>query len=56
MGYVNIKEMWYIVDGGFVLEGRLELLSDDKGACHMVNISLLNGQVQLYVAHMVSEP
>jgi len=48
--------MWYSVGGGSVLEGRLELLSDDKGACHMVNIAILNGQVHLFVVHMVSEP
>ena len=56
MGYVNVKEMWYSVGGGSVLDGRLELLSDDKGACHMVNIAILNGQVHLFVVHMVSEP
>ena len=56
MGYVNVKEMWYSVGGGSVLEGRLELLSDDKGACHMMNIAILNGQVHLFVVHMVSEP
>lgn len=42
--------------GGSVLEGRLELLCDDKGTCHTVNIATLNGQVHLYVIHMVSEP
>ena len=41
MGYVNVKETWYSVGGGSVLEGRLKLLSDDKGACHMVNIAIL---------------
>ena len=56
MGYVNVKEMWYSVGEGSVLEGRLELLSDDKWACHMVNIAILNGQVHLFVVHMVSEP
>jgi len=56
MGYANVKEMWYSVGGGFVLEGRLELLSDDRGACHMVNIVTLNGQVHLYVVHRVDEP
>jgi len=56
MGYVNVKEMWYSVGGGSVLDGRLELLSDDKGACHMVNIAILNGQVHLFVVHMVFEP
>ncbi|QCD93338.1 hypothetical protein DEO72_LG5g1411 [Vigna unguiculata] len=56
MGYANVKEMWYSVGGGSVLEGRLELLSDDRGACHMVNIATLNGQVHLYVVHRVDEP
>jgi len=56
MGYINVKERWCSVGGGSVLEGRLELLSDDKGASHMVNIGILNGQVHLYVVHMVSEP
>jgi len=56
MGYVNVKEIWYSVGEGYVFEGRLELLSDDKSACHMVNIGILNGQVHLYVVHMVSEP
>jgi len=56
MGYANVKEMWYSVGGGSVLEGRLELLSDDRGACHMVNIATLNGQVHFYVVHRVDEP
>jgi len=56
MGYANVKEMWYSVGGGSVLEGRLELLSDDRGACHMVNIATLNYQVHLYVVHRVDEP
>ncbi|KOM25566.1 hypothetical protein LR48_Vigan118s001600 [Vigna angularis] len=56
MGYINIKELWYSVGGGTVLEGRLELLSDDKGACDLVNLAILNGQSHLYVVHMVSDP
>jgi len=55
MGYANVKEMWYAMGGGSFLEGRLELLSDDRGACHMVNIATLNGQVHLYVVHKVDE-
>jgi len=39
-----------------VLEGRLELLSNDRRACHMVNIATLNGQVHLYMVHFVCEP
>jgi len=56
MGYVNVKELWFSVGGGSVLEGRLELLNDDRGVCHMVNIATLNGQVHLYVVHFVCEP
>ena len=56
MSYVNVKELWYSVGGGVVLDGRLELLTDDRGACHMVNIATLNGQVHLYVVHFVCEP
>jgi len=44
------------VGGGSVLEGRLELLSDDQGAWHMVNIAILNGQVHLYVVHTMDKP
>jgi len=51
----NMKEMWYLVGGGSILEGRLELLCDEKGVCHMVNIVILNGQVHLYVVHLVFE-
>ncbi|QCD94886.1 hypothetical protein DEO72_LG5g2975 [Vigna unguiculata] len=46
MGYSNVKEMWYTVGGGSVLEGRLELLSDDQRACDIVNIVTLNGQAK----------
>ena len=56
MGYVNAKELWYSVGGDVVLDGRLELLTDDRGACHMVNIATLIGQVHLYVVHFVYEP
>jgi len=56
MGYVNVIELWYSVGRGVVLEGRLELLSNDRGACHMVNIATLNGQVHLYVVHFVCKP
>ncbi|WVZ25271.1 hypothetical protein V8G54_003815 [Vigna mungo] len=54
MGYRNVKEMWYSL-GGSVLEDRLDLLSDDKGACEVVNIAQLNGQAHLFVVHMVSD-
>ncbi|WVY97002.1 hypothetical protein V8G54_029153 [Vigna mungo] len=55
MGYRNVKELWYSL-GGRVLEDRLELLSDDKGAMHVVTIALLNGKAHLFVVHMVSKP
>ncbi|XP_022633170.1 sodium/potassium/calcium exchanger 1-like isoform X1 [Vigna radiata var. radiata] len=54
-GYRNVKELWYSL-GGPLLEDRLELLSDDKGACHVVNIAIMNGQAHLFVVHMVSQP
>ena len=53
MSYVNVKEMWYSVGRGSVLEGSLKLLSNDWVACHMVNIVTLNGQVHLYVMHIM---
>lgn len=43
MSYVNVKELWYSLGGGSLLEGRLELLSNEKGVCHMVNIVTLSG-------------
>ncbi|KOM54993.1 hypothetical protein LR48_Vigan10g088500 [Vigna angularis] len=55
MGYRNVKEVWYSL-GGSVLEVRLELLSDDICAMHVVSIVILNGQAHLFVVHMVSEP
>jgi len=39
-----------------VLEDRLELLTDDKGVMHMVNLVRLNGVVHLYVVHKMTEP
>ncbi|KOM38273.1 hypothetical protein LR48_Vigan03g165500 [Vigna angularis] len=56
MGYINVKELWYLVGGGTVLEGRLELLFDDKGACDLLNLAILNGQSHLYVVNMVLDP
>ncbi|KOM57917.1 hypothetical protein LR48_Vigan11g095000 [Vigna angularis] len=55
-GYDNFKELWYCVGGGSVLENRLEELRDDTGAMHMANLGRLNGEVHLYVIHVVSEP
>ncbi|WVY91330.1 hypothetical protein V8G54_036844 [Vigna mungo] len=56
MDYRNVKELWYSLGRGPVLKDCLELLSDDKGACHLVNIALLNGEAHVYVIHSVCEP
>jgi len=49
--------LWYCVGGGSVLEDRLELLSDDCGAMHMVTIARILGEVHLFVVHrMCDEP
>ncbi|WVZ07051.1 hypothetical protein V8G54_020397 [Vigna mungo] len=55
-GYDNFKQLWYCVGGGLVLENTLEELIDDTGAMHMANLARLNGEVHLYVVHVVSEP
>ncbi|WVY97876.1 hypothetical protein V8G54_030027 [Vigna mungo] len=55
MGYRNVKELWYSL-GGRVLEDRIELITDDKGAMHVVNIALLNGKAHVFVVHKVSDP
>ncbi|QCD82254.1 hypothetical protein DEO72_LG2g2589 [Vigna unguiculata] len=45
------------ISGGSVLEDRLELLSDDHGAMHMVTIARILGEVHLFVVHrMCDEP
>jgi len=57
MGYVGGNDLWYCVGGGSVLEDRLELLSDDHGAMHMVTIARILGEVHLFVVHrMCDEP
>jgi len=55
MGYHLVKELWYKVGKGSMLENKLKLLSDDKGALHMVNIARRDGNVHLFVVHTVSE-
>ncbi|WVZ20267.1 hypothetical protein V8G54_007589 [Vigna mungo] len=50
MGYTNVKELWYSL-GGRVLEDKMKLCSDDKGAMHVVNIALLNGKAHVFVVH-----
>ncbi|WVZ19739.1 hypothetical protein V8G54_007061 [Vigna mungo] len=47
LGYDGFKDLWYSVGCGPVLDDKLEPLSDDLGATHMVH---------LYVVHIVSEP
>ncbi|KOM51931.1 hypothetical protein LR48_Vigan09g059000 [Vigna angularis] len=56
LGYENFKDLWYCLGGGLVLENRLEQLIDDRGAMHMANLARLNGEVNLYVVHVVSDP
>ncbi|XP_017416428.2 uncharacterized protein LOC108327209 [Vigna angularis] len=53
--YENFKDLWYCLGGGLVLENRLEQLIDDRGAMHMANLARLNGEVHLYVVHVVSD-
>ena len=38
------------------IEDMLDILNDDYGAMHMVNIARLNGQVHLFVVHKMCEP
>ena len=49
MGYLTVKELWYVVDR------RLQLLYDDNESINMVNIAKRKGEVHLYVVHIVSE-
>ncbi|WVZ25024.1 hypothetical protein V8G54_003568 [Vigna mungo] len=55
-GYDNFKQLWYCIEGGSVLDNRLEELIDDTGVIHMANLGRINGVVHLYVIHVVSEP
>ncbi|XP_022642548.1 uncharacterized protein LOC111242617 [Vigna radiata var. radiata] len=56
LGHMDIKELWYGFGGQSVHPHRLELLTDDKGAMHMLNIGRLNEEVHLYVVHNMVEP
>ncbi|WVY95217.1 hypothetical protein V8G54_034305 [Vigna mungo] len=56
LGHMDIKELWYGLGGQFVHPDRLELLTDDKGVMHMLNIVRLNDEVHLYVVHNMVEP
>ncbi|XP_052726012.1 uncharacterized protein LOC128194441 [Vigna angularis] len=56
LGHMDIKELWYGLGGQSVHPDRLELLTDDRGAMHMLNIARLNDEVHLYVVHNMMEP
>ncbi|KOM40989.1 hypothetical protein LR48_Vigan04g118700 [Vigna angularis] len=56
LGHMDIKELWYGLGGQSVDLDRLELLIDDRGAMHMLNIVRLNDEVHLYVVHNMIEP
>ncbi|KOM48233.1 hypothetical protein LR48_Vigan07g193700 [Vigna angularis] len=43
------------VQGGSVLDNRLKPLCDDRGAMHTINLARLNGELHLFVVHLVSE-
>ncbi|WVY90842.1 hypothetical protein V8G54_036356 [Vigna mungo] len=55
LGHMDIKELWYGLGGQSVHPDRLELLTDDKGFMHMLNIARLNDEVHLYVVHNMVE-
>jgi len=55
IGYHLLKELWYKVRKGLVLDKKLKLLCDDKGALHMVNIARRNEDVHLFVVHTIFE-
>lgn len=48
--------MWYSIRGGSKLEEWLEPICDDTSAMYMVNLDRLNGQVHVFVVHVVYEP
>ncbi|WVY90648.1 hypothetical protein V8G54_036162 [Vigna mungo] len=56
LGHIEIKEIWYSLGGQTVVPDRLELLIDDRGVMHMLNIERLNDEVHLYVVHNTMEP
>ncbi|WVZ19200.1 hypothetical protein V8G54_006522 [Vigna mungo] len=56
LGHMDIKELWYGLGGKSVHPDRLELLTDDKGVMHMLNIGRLNNEVHLYMVHNMVEP
>jgi len=56
LGYVGENKLWFSVGGSSVLNDKLQLLCDDSGVLHMVNIARLNGEVHLFVEYSLSEP
>ncbi|KOM58089.1 hypothetical protein LR48_Vigan11g112300 [Vigna angularis] len=44
LGYDGFKDLWFFVGCGLVLDDRLEVLCDDVGVKHTVNLARLNGQ------------
>ncbi|WVY90703.1 hypothetical protein V8G54_036217 [Vigna mungo] len=56
LGHMDVKELWYRLGGLSVDPDRLELLTDDRGAMHMLNLTRLNDEVHLYVVHNTMEP
>ena len=56
LGYVGENQLWFSIGSVLVLDDILQLLCDDTGAMHMVNIVRLKGQVHLFVELTLSEP
>ncbi|WVZ23607.1 hypothetical protein V8G54_002151 [Vigna mungo] len=56
LGHMDVKELWYSLGGHSMDLDRLELLTDDRGVMHMLNIARLNDEVHLYVVHNMMEP
>jgi len=54
--YVEENKLWFSVGGVSILDDKLQLLCDDNGVTHMVNIARLNGEVHLFMEHSLSEP
>jgi len=54
IGYVAIKELWYVIGLGSLLGKRFHLLCNDTGAMDIVHIGKQWGQVHLFVIHTIS--
>jgi len=53
IGYINVKDLCYLVGGCPVLGERLRHFVDDVGALHMVQIAKQRGEVHMYVIHSI---